>query len=247
MEVNLETVFKKYLPDGTFYENSTANKIFYQLYSNHRDSEELLKNIIDDLIIYDLHIDDWLLYRLSKDLSISTLEYLSHKGFDVTLADDKGENILFKIFEQTSFNFCDANFDVFKSSFERLVNLGLDFRVINNHGRNLIHQAVDYGVDESLLKYFVSLDIDINKQDNAGFTPLHLASKSCTAFALTTIEILLDSGASKSKYVKTTSWNYDTIDDTLPNGLTPLQIFEIEKNGFPDRHQYENEISEKLK
>ena len=102
MKNDLETIFKKYSSDNLlFYQNSSANNIFLQLFYSNFDNENIVEEIIDDLIPHNFFADNWLLYTLSKGLHINTIEYLSKKGFDISILDDNGENILFKIFEQT--------------------------------------------------------------------------------------------------------------------------------------------------
>ncbi|MBD2767578.1 ankyrin repeat domain-containing protein [Hymenobacter sp. BT664] len=194
METSLETIFKIYSSEDYPHKKSSANIIFYPLHSRYYDNEEIIKNIINDLVPLNLIIDDWLLYRLAKDLKINMIEHLSKKGFDVTIVDDNGENILFKLLKQTSFNFSDENFSFFRGIFENAINLGVDYSLINFKGRNLIHQAVIFGANTLLLEYIASMNIDINKQDNDGFTPLHFASSGCTIFNLQTIKTLLGTG-----------------------------------------------------
>lgn len=243
MKTELESILREFSQSATYYENSDANKIFIQLLFENSNN---LIEIIERLIPLNFKVDDWILYRLAKDLKINELEYLSNKGFEIDKIDDNGENVLFKIFEQTTYNFTQETFQDFKDIFERLIKLNVDYSCKNSYGRNLIHQAIIYGANESLLKYIVSLDIDINEQDNDGFTPLHFVSKSISFNTLNLINILLENGASPSKTVKTKKYNYDTTEIPLPEGLTPLEIFEIEKENFIDYREYEKEIRNKL-
>lgn len=124
-------------------------------------------------------------------MHIETLDHLSKKGFNICAIDDNGENLLFKIFEQTEYGFSTSNIDKFSDSFDRLMKLILNCEVVNIHGRNLIHQTIDYTFDEILLNHIISLKIDINKQDNDGFIPLHFVARRCTSDTLNLINILL--------------------------------------------------------
>lgn len=247
MKNDLEIILKKYSSSNLEYNQSdSANTIFFQLYHDNFHDESILIKIINDLIPFNFFADAWLLYRLSKDLRIETLEHLSNKGFDVAATDDNGENILFKIFEQTQYSFSSPNFEKFSDSFNRLIKLGINCEVVNIHGRNLIHQTIEYTFNDIFLNHIVSLKIDINKQDNNGFTPLHFVAQRCVANTLNLINILLLNGASISKHLKTNAYNYDTPESSLSNGLTPLEVFESEKETYIDFTMYEKEIIEKL-
>ena len=232
MNNELKEILKKYSSeDSVFYENSNANNVFFQLFTKNIENEVELLKIVDDLLSQNLIVDNLLLQTLSKNLCINTIEYLKEKGNNINLEDDNGENILFKVFETSRYLINDTNFAIFKSCIERLIQLGVNYKLVNENGRNLIHKATYNGATESILKLITELDIDINKQDNDGFTPLHFAVMNAS---FNQIEILINNGSKSSKYIKTKSFPFDTVDIPAPNGLTPLELFKYNINDYVD-------------
>ena len=232
MNNKLKEILKKYSSeDSVFYENSNANNVFFQLFTKNIENEVELLKIVDDLLSQNLIVDNLLLQTLSKNLCINTIEYLKEKGNNINLEDDNGENILFKVFETSRYLINDTNLTIFKSCIERLIQLGVNYKLVNDNGRNLIHKATYNGAKESILKLITELDIDINKQDNDGFTPLHFAVMNAS---FDQMEILINNGSKSSKYIKTKSFHFDAVDIPTPNGLTPLELFKYNINDYVD-------------
>lgn len=243
MNKKLDEILKNYsTKNPVFFENSSANTVFFQLFGEHMENEDTLIKIANDLMPLDLIADDWLLYMLSKNLLIDTLENLSTNGFNINLTDDNGENILFKIFETTRYDINDKNFNLFQNAIEKLMALGVDYRLIDRKGRNIIHKATISGATGSVLNFVASQGANVNQQDNDGFTPLHFAVINASLNQITT---LVQNGAGPSKHLKTTSYNYDTENTPSRSGLTPKELFETNRNDYVDMNF--EEISELLK
>lgn len=63
---------------------------------------------------------------------------------------------------------------------KRLVGIGADINLVDNNGRNVLHEAINMssaGADATFEteQILIDLGIDINKRDNFGRVPLHYA------------------------------------------------------------------------
>ncbi|KAJ3432438.1 ankyrin repeat ph and sec7 domain containing protein secg-related [Anaeramoeba flamelloides] len=113
--------------------------------------------------------------------------------------------------------------------------MGLGFFIWRNGGQTPLHYCCSWFSDCEILKKFLSLNIEIDVQDDNGNTPLHQAIISSSSVEF--IQLLLDYGASifiKNKFNKTAK------DLLLENkNLSSLKILEKTLN----KTQKENEIN----
>jgi len=66
-----------------------------------------------------------------------------------------------------------------------------DIHATNALGNNALHIAADWG-DVDAVRLLIAAGLDVNKQGEHGFTPLHCA---CAAGSLEVASLLLDAGA----------------------------------------------------
>ena len=97
----------------------------------------------------------------------------------------------------------------FTTVVETLIKMGADLEATDNYGETPIFRAIQFRHDDCLK---LLLQSDLNSRNTKGRTPLHLACKAGTAFAVKT---LLDNGSDP------TAQDFD--------GLTPIEVGEASK------------------
>ena len=91
---------------------------------------------------------------------------LSTRQCNVNLKDKKGFTALFLAVENGHLEIVD-----------RLIVYGANYYHVNNNGENLLHYAIGSG-NIDMVQKLLPLEIDINQQDNNGWTPLTSAMRS---------------------------------------------------------------------
>jgi len=216
------------LPEGTqlpAYEekllvNGVSADDAYFMVQEKVKTTEALHHIIDTLIPLGLQLNEWFFQILCEQCRIDTVAYLYNKGIHVNLIDEYGENLFFKLCATRMYS---KDFGKLHESFRKLEALGIDYKQLTIDGRNLIHKALRNDLCIPFIKFLASLDLNINLQDENGFTPLHLSadySNSEMAAAL------LECGAEKSKSLRTRKTKNENEYAGIAN-LTPRELYDL--------------------
>lgn len=213
---NISSILNEYLKDKT---ESRLGDVYYFLYGDNTSNTELCY-VIEKFNSLGMKFGFNDLSNLSKDCKIDVLEFLKNNGTDLKISEN-GENLIFKFLETSSFDF-ENDSKLLINSFNKLIELDIDFTKIDNNGRNIIHKAIRQGVVYNLLNHILSLDLDKNLQDNEGYTPLHFAAENLSKEQ---IEILIEFGADKSKELRTKENNFDNFDEKSGKGMNPIEIY----------------------
>lgn len=119
-----------------------------------------------------------------------TFDLLRENGAKMTLRDAKGNNLVFHIFN--SYN--PGNQDAFDKFVQVAQQEGLDFVSPFTGNNNLAHIAIEKN-SKFLLTKAIALGVDVNRKNQEGLTPLHLAAMKSKDKELLTL--LLEQGADK--------------------------------------------------
>ncbi len=180
-------------------------------------SDKMLLEILKKMEGRGVHVDASIVIDLIRYCHIECLKYYVKKGLDINYKNADGWNGLFFLV------ITELPYGKFTEGLNELISMGIDYDIIHENNRNLIHHTVAGGFDSYYLKSICELGLDINLQDKNGWTPLHIA---CNNLSTEYIPILLSYGADETLKITGDS-SIDNYDEALGiKGFTPLQIYE---------------------
>lgn len=150
--------------------------------------------------------------------SPEVVQYLLTKGANVEMADTKGNNLVYYLFE--SYNPRQAR--EFEPKLKLLQSKGMNFAAPQKDGNTVYHLAVAKN-DLSLLKMIQSLGADVNAKNGEGLTALHKAAMMSKDGSI--LQYLVSIGAKKE--VKTT-FNETAYDLAHENELLTRQKVSVD-------------------
>ncbi|MDF7822351.1 ankyrin repeat domain-containing protein [Runella sp. MFBS21] len=146
---------------------------------NHyvKEDDDLLK-VVRLMISKNYEFNKFDIFDLAKNGFFKTMDYFKSLDFDLNIKNEQGENALFYIIRRdvSRFNYIDKFWrreDYIETIVENCIKLGIDEKAVNNQGRNLLHAYALSGMPSVYFDTLIKYDIDINKIDNNGWTPLH--------------------------------------------------------------------------
>lgn len=165
-------------------------------------NEGTLQIIIELMIDKGKVFSGLIIFRLLNKGYFEIIEYLISKGFEPNFQDEEsGRNALFSLVGE------DLEIETLRTYLTRAVELGISPLHIDKKGWNLIHQTTVAGISELYIDELLKYNLDINKVDQWGWTPLHIA---CYCMGDGYIEKLVKNGAKIE--LRTRDWGPSWID-----------------------------------
>ncbi len=125
-----------------------------------------------------------------KGNSPDVVRYLIEKGYDTTIIDADGNNLVYYLVESYS----KRNKEQFTQKMEVLKKNKVDLTAVQKNGNTWYHLAVEKNSIE-LLEIATTMDQDINAKNNEGNTALHIAAMKAQDNSV--LKFLLKHGAKK--------------------------------------------------
>ena len=125
-----------------------------------------------------------------RNNSEAAFEFLLKQGADINVVDAGGSNLVYHIFD----SYRPSAEAAFTSFLETAQKHQLAFTGAFKKGNSLAHLAVEKGKKELLMKA-IEAGVDVNRRNEAGLTPLHLAAMK--AHNQEMLMLLLKNGADK--------------------------------------------------
>jgi ankyrin repeat protein len=123
--------------------------------------------------------------------SFDVIDYLIKQGASTSVKDSKGNNLFYYLIKSLR----PEKIGAFEKKASLLISKGLSVTHPQSNGNSLYHLAVETN-NTNLIKWVNSKKVEINKKNNDGMTPLHIAIR--TAKNDTIIQLLLNLGADKT-------------------------------------------------
>ena len=183
-----------------------------------KEDKDLLK-VVKLMISKNYTFSKYDIFDLAVNGFFETMEYFKSLGFDLDVRNDQNENALFYVIQSdvSKYNGIDGWWrtdDYIETIIENCVRLGIDEKVINKQGQNLLHAYSLSGMSDNYFDALIKYDIDINKTDNNGWTPLHCI---CAYHSDDNqYKKFLASGADKTIYTKKRNTHFEDEFDTEP-------------------------------
>lgn len=92
--------------------------------------------------------------------------------------------------------------DISNETIEEFINLIDDLNFVNQKGETLLHAAVNRALqyqDPKIVEFLLKSKVDLNRQDEQGRTPLHLAIRPFKPGVLDLVQLLIGAGADVTK------------------------------------------------
>lgn len=123
--------------------------------------------------------------------NLETIKFLVKNGADVTLKDEKGNNLMYYLIKKYS----TSKKDLIDEKINYLITKGLNPTENQENGKTILHLAVENGSVDLIEKIF-SFGVDINAVTKDNLTALHIAASK--AKDLTVLNWLIKNGANKN-------------------------------------------------
>ncbi|OEK09566.1 hypothetical protein A8C32_12750 [Flavivirga aquatica] len=131
------------------------------------------------------------LMRALQSNNSKVVAFLLEKGANPQTLDASGNSLVYYLLK----SYTPKNLKEFEEKFKLLQNHELDFKGLQSKGNTIWHLAVkQHSID--LLEKLETLEVPVNKRNNEGYTPLHLAAM--TAKNTSVLKHLLSVGADKT-------------------------------------------------
>jgi ankyrin repeat protein len=163
-----------------------------------------------------------MVHLATKSGNLQFLKYIISRGFDVYAKNNLGQNILFYVSNYDVLNYLYTNYDLNleivdnrgytplfymfeikdETSRRKIVDFyleqGIDVNYQSNSGISYLHEVV-FMRDYYLVKRLLEKGIEVNKKDDFGRTPLHIAADTFDeTVTLDIVKAILEAGADKS-------------------------------------------------
>jgi len=123
--------------------------------------------------------------------TVDVVDLLIKNGADITVKDKDGNTLAYYLLK----TYRSKKTDAFNKKLEVLTKNGLNLKATQAKGNNLFHVALD-NTNLDLLKRIHALDIDVNKKNNEGVSPLHIAAMKAKDQSI--LKYLISIGADKA-------------------------------------------------
>ncbi|WP_337968734.1 hypothetical protein [uncultured Flavobacterium sp.] len=232
--------------------------VTYLLYSFIKEDDDLIK-VIDLMIENNYEFDKFIVFELAINGFFKTMEHFKKMGFDLNIKNEKNENALFYVIQNgvAKNNYIDflRTEDFIATTVDNCIRLGIDEKVINTAGRNLLHISLLTWCPDIYFDILLKLDLDINQIDNNGWTPFHLV---CAYYPEDKLyKTFLQNGADKSIMTKNRITDFEEMFNLEPTpeicSAYDLRLYHLDsilsdlKKGSDDYNYNRNEIEIYLK
>lgn len=157
------------------------DRFMFNLYNFYVKSDENLIEVIKSLFKKKYEFKYFDICQMTKNCYFNSMEYLTTRGYNLDIRNGRNENALFYVIKEdiAKYNIVDGEWvwwrtdDYMETIFEKCIKLGIDETVVSTQGKNLYHAYSTGVMNEKYLDTLMKYDININKIDKNGWTPLH--------------------------------------------------------------------------